>query len=110
MLAFMTQNAVAAPVTPTASVIPSATPTPDQQREQILQLALMVGRVNGLMLTPEQELQINQLANSLCGPCPICRSDCGSYIHAAWRLQKRYPVTQTQTEFACNFPVTPTPF
>jgi hypothetical protein len=51
---------------PTPVVMPTSVMTSDQQREQIFQLAFMMEfNVMSLMLTPEQELQINQLANSL---------------------------------------------
>jgi hypothetical protein len=118
MAAIFATSAAAAPVTPTAPVIPSVTPTHavtstpvqfkkvlsipipsvtlDQQREQILQLAFSC--LNGLMslenLTPEQALQIKQLANSLCRPCRSCKHaaiTC-SMLHAAWILKKRYHV------------------
>jgi hypothetical protein len=85
----MSQNttpAVAAPDTPTAPVILSV--APDQQRGQIHQLAFSYH--NGLMpyknLTPEQMLQIQQLADSLCRPCVPCGNN---LQHAACGMETR---------------------
>jgi hypothetical protein len=74
------------------SPVPSV--TPDQRREQILQLAL--SHSDGLMpyenLTLEQMLQIQQLAYYLCGLCVLCgRAEVTcNLMHAAWRLEKKY--------------------
>jgi hypothetical protein len=75
-------------------MIPTPSVTPDQQREQILQMVFYC-QVYGAFhrLKPEQELQIHHLAISLYGPCLSCKREPAitcSVMHAARRLGKKY--------------------